>query len=65
MADQAPARQFLTFPITCNRLGQTQIKTANWTLEQDALGTVVNFRGTCECGEEHFGFAHVTLKPRA
>jgi hypothetical protein len=41
MDDQknVPARQFLTFPINCNKLGQTQLKTDNWTLEQDGLGT--------------------------
>jgi len=60
---QALTQQFLTFTINCQKLGRlAPIKTNNWQLEQFGPMPAIHFRGVCECGEEHVGFAHVVLK---
>jgi hypothetical protein len=58
----APARQFLIFTINCQKLGRAvPLKTNNWQLEQSGPMPAIHFRGVCECGDEHVGFAHVSL----
>ena len=54
--------QTLTFTIHCEKLRRAvPLRTDNWALEQDGPMPTVHFRGRCECGNDHFGRAHVVL----